>query len=219
MAAKRKVGDLEKLELDYRAGLHTFREMAETHGISGPRIKQIADKDGWVRDLGAKIRQTAAAKLAKPPSTPEKLETERQIVERGSDNIVTIVLSHRKDALRTRALGMALMAELESMTTAPVRLQDLHECLTKCASGQDIPSALLNRADAALGQALTLGNRAGIFKTLAESLSRVVAMEVAAYSLRDPTPPPPTVDGRSAGMQSVMDKFAAVIAAHTGAKA
>ena len=61
MVARRKVVDRERLELDYRAGLHTFRQMAETHGISGPRIKQIADEEGWERDLGAKMRQAAAA--------------------------------------------------------------------------------------------------------------------------------------------------------------
>jgi len=175
--AERKVADLEKLELDYRTGLRTFREMARTHGISGPRIKQIADREGWTRDLGAKIRQTAAAKLALPPPSEAKLETEQAIVQAGADNIVAMVLSHRRDAQRARALAVAMMEEVEVMTRAPLVLRDLQDTLRKCRAGEEIPADVMARADQLLGQALTVDSRAGTLKTLSETLIKVVAIE------------------------------------------
>ncbi len=226
MAAKRKVVDREKLELDYRAGLHTFREMAEVHGLSGPRIKQIADEEGWERDLGAKIRQTAAVKLSKAQvaTSPEKAATERQIVEQGADNIVTIVLAHRRDATRTRTLAMTMLAELEVSTKAPLLLHEMHDFLAKAAVGEEIPPALLNRADAALGQAMTLGNRASVLKCLSEALSKAITLEREAFGIGMGDPDPPrdqsgAIDRWAEGTKAVADKFAAVIAAHTGAKA
>ena len=41
MVAKRKAVDRERLELDYRTGLHTFKEMSATHGLTGPRIVSV----------------------------------------------------------------------------------------------------------------------------------------------------------------------------------
>lgn len=188
--AERKVVDRERLELDYRTGLHTFKEMSVTHGISGPRIKQIADRAGWKRDLGARIRQTAAAKLATLPS-PEKLETEAEIVERGSNNIVNIVLEHQSDGGRMRRLAMTMLEELELSTRAPMLLQDLQAVLAQHAAGDEIPHAVLNRVDLALHQAMTLDSRAGTLKSLAETLTKVVAIEREAHAVDSPTPPPP----------------------------
>ena len=183
MVAKRKAVDRERLELDYRAGLHTFKEMAATHGLSGPRIKQIADQEGWTRDLGAKIRQTALAKLSTPPPSPGKVQTEAEIVEKGSDNIVTIVLAHQRDAGRVRNLAMTMLQELETATRAPMLPKDMQTILAMHVAGAEIPSEMLNRADMALNQVLTLDSRAGTLKSLSETLTKVVAIEREAHGV------------------------------------
>lgn len=51
--------DWEKIELDYRAGIKTLREIAADHGISHQAINKRAKRDGWSRDLSAKIRAKA----------------------------------------------------------------------------------------------------------------------------------------------------------------
>jgi hypothetical protein len=212
--ADRKIADRELLELDYRTGLHTFKEMSATHGISGPRIKQIADKEGWTRDLGARIRQTARAKLSAPPS-PDKVRTEAEIVEQGSNKVVDMVLAHQRDAGRVRTLTMALFQELEIMTSAPMSLRDLQECLRLCKASQDIPNALLTKADASLGQALTLNNRAGVLKNLTDTLSKVVAIEREAFGIGDPAPPSAEESaGAFTDFATFKAKFMAAVAKH-----
>jgi hypothetical protein len=48
--------DWERIEGDYRAGLKTLRQIAGEHGITHTAVKKRADRDGWVRDLSAKIK-------------------------------------------------------------------------------------------------------------------------------------------------------------------
>lgn len=55
---KRQI-DWEKIELDYRAGIKTLRQIADEHGISHVAINKRAKRDGWVRDLSAKIDKKA----------------------------------------------------------------------------------------------------------------------------------------------------------------
>ena len=44
--------DWEAIELDYRAGIKTLRQIAEEHGISHPAIAKRAKRDDWSREIG-----------------------------------------------------------------------------------------------------------------------------------------------------------------------
>ena len=51
--------DWEKIEADYRAGIKTLRQIAGEHGVSHVAINKRAKRDGWSRDLSAKIAAKA----------------------------------------------------------------------------------------------------------------------------------------------------------------
>lgn len=51
--------DWKAIELDYRAGIKTLREIADAHGITHGAINKRAKRDGWTRDLKAKIQAKA----------------------------------------------------------------------------------------------------------------------------------------------------------------
>ena len=55
-APSTKAVDWERIELDYRAGIKTLRQIAEENGISHVAINKRAKRDGWTRDLSAKIQ-------------------------------------------------------------------------------------------------------------------------------------------------------------------
>ena len=57
-----KIVDWEKIEGDYRAGVKTLREIAEERGITHGAINKRAKRDGWTRDLTAKIYNFHPAK-------------------------------------------------------------------------------------------------------------------------------------------------------------
>jgi hypothetical protein len=50
-AAKPAAPDWERIELDYRAGVKTLRQIAAEHGITHGAINKRAKRDGWERDL------------------------------------------------------------------------------------------------------------------------------------------------------------------------
>ena len=50
-----KPTDWERIELDYRAGIKTLRQIGEEHGITHGAINKRAKRDGWERDLSQKI--------------------------------------------------------------------------------------------------------------------------------------------------------------------
>ena len=46
-----KPTDWERIELDYRAGIKTLRQIADENGITHGAINKRAKRDGWERDL------------------------------------------------------------------------------------------------------------------------------------------------------------------------
>ena len=57
MAQEKKTApDWERIEADYRAGLLSVREIAASQGITHGAINKRAKRDGWERDLSAKIK-------------------------------------------------------------------------------------------------------------------------------------------------------------------
>lgn len=58
MGGAKKTPDWERIEADYRAGVLSLREIAAANGITEGAIRKRAKRDGWTRDLGAKIRAT-----------------------------------------------------------------------------------------------------------------------------------------------------------------
>lgn len=49
--ATKTAPDWEAIELDYRAGIKTLRQIAEENGITHGAINKRAKRDGWERDL------------------------------------------------------------------------------------------------------------------------------------------------------------------------
>ena len=60
MADKKQI-DWERIELEYRAGLLSVREIAASHGITHGAINKRSKRDGWEHDLTARIRAKADA--------------------------------------------------------------------------------------------------------------------------------------------------------------
>jgi hypothetical protein len=53
-----------EIELLYRAGVLTLREIGAHHGVSHTAVNKRAKRDGWSRDLADRIRHRAAEKVA-----------------------------------------------------------------------------------------------------------------------------------------------------------
>lgn len=116
MTTKKPI-DWERIELDYRAGILTLREMATAHDISNVSIHKRAKRDGWTRDIAAKIKSKAdelvSRALVSKEVSKEAAANERQLIEAGAEAILRVKLGHRTRITRHSELLDKLHAELE----------------------------------------------------------------------------------------------------------
>lgn len=117
---KRQI-DWEKIELDYRAGIMSIREIASKHGITDTAIRKKAKAQDWVRDVSAKI-QAKADKLVRIQEVRKEVrnsqqykQTEKQLIDKNAQIIADIRLSHRKDFVRFKKTIEELQSELDEL--------------------------------------------------------------------------------------------------------
>ena len=177
--------DWEKIEADYRAGIKTLRQIAGEHGVTHGAINKRAKRDGWSRDLSAKIAAKADELVSKSAvSTPVSSEAriaERELIDANAQAIVSVRLSHRKDIQRSRRITMRLLGELElqSGRENAELLEQLGEIMRREDDrGQDKLNDLYQKI-------ISLPGRAKTMKDLGESLRVLVTLERQAFGLDD----------------------------------
>lgn len=175
--------DWERIELEYRAGVLSVREIAAAKGITHGAINKRAKRDGWERDLRARIKAKADALVSKrevsKQVSAEQADTERQVIEANAIAIADVRMSHRTDIARSRRLANALLCELEEMTGSNELLVKLGEILDRGGDdGQDKLNDIYQKV-------IALPGRSRVLKELSDTLKTLVGLERQAYNLDD----------------------------------
>ena len=173
--------DWERIELDYRAGVKTLRQIAEENDVTHGAINKRAKRDGWERDLSAKIVAKAESLVSKAEVSKqvskEALVTERAVIEANAQAIADVILSHRKDIQRNRSLAGKMLSELEAQTNDPELFEQLAELMAEPdQSGVDKLNMLYRKV-------LSLPSRIDSAKKLAETMRVMVALEREAFGV------------------------------------
>ena len=123
MEQKKRVINWEKIELDYRAGVKTLREIADEHGIAHGSITKRITKDGWTRDITARVKAKADELVSKSLASKEasKLK-EGEIIDVNAQVNATIQIKQRKDVTRMRDIVAKLSEELENQESFNARV-------------------------------------------------------------------------------------------------
>lgn len=184
---KKPAPDWERIEADYRAGVLSIREIASAHTLTEGAIRKRAKRDGWERDLGAKVRAKADALVRKEEVRSlvrsESAYSEREIVEHGGELLANVQLTQRKDVSRARTLAMSLLAELETETDNLALFQELGEILrSEDDKGSDKRNDLYQKVISGAG-------RVDSMKKLADTLKTLIGLEREAYGMTDEAPP------------------------------
>lgn len=176
--------DWERIELDYRAGIKTLRQIADENGITHGAINKRAKRDGWERDLSQKIQAKADALVSRAAvSSQVSADTkvrERAVIDGNAQAVADVRLGHRKDARRVRQLTNRLMDELERQTD-PATLAKLQELAAAVVAPGEKPGR--DRYGELLEAVISLPERSKTLKVLAESLRIVVDMERTAFGM------------------------------------
>ncbi|MCE0854018.1 hypothetical protein LU689_29395 [Pseudomonas asiatica] len=202
--------DWERIEQLYRAGLLSVREIAAAHGITHGAINKRAKRDGWVRDLKAKIKAKADALVSKSlvstEVSKEQLATDRDTVEANAQVIANVRISHRTDIGRYRKLANSLLEELEGMTDNRDLFDQVGELLrSEDDNGQDKLNDLYQKV-------ISLPSRTKTLKDLGDTLKVLITLERQAYSIDDEQP----VDDRSKLTEDELDRRIAKLSGSAG---
>lgn len=184
MTDKKPTPDWERIELDYRAGVKTLRQIAEEHGITHVAINKRAKRDGWLRDLSAKIAAKAEELVTRRAVTSSVTKTaaERDVVAANAQIQADAVLSQREDVRRGRRLVMSLFDELEHETAHRELYQQLGELMQSGGeSGMDKLNELYRKV-------ISLPQRIDGVRKLSESLRIQIELERKVLNIDDRVP-------------------------------
>lgn len=178
MTGQRNAPDWDRIEADYRAGLMSLRELAAPHGVTEAAIRKRAKRDGWERNLQAKIQAKADAIVARRAVLAQGAKVaEREIIEANAERIAQVRGEHRADITRARALALQMLAELECVTGSLEDFEQLGEVLRNPDDrGQDKRNELYQKVISSAGRVDSL-------KKLAETLKTLISLEREAYGL------------------------------------
>lgn len=201
--------DWERVEHHYRAGVLSVREIASTCSVSHVAIHKRAKREGWARDLQAKIKSKADSlvntELVNSQVNKEALVTERGIVEANAQAIANIRIAHRTDIGRYRRLANTLLEELEGVTEERATIKEL---IDQLKDSDDADGALLDLAS----KIASLPNRTKVMKELGETLKTLIALERQAYSVDSEQPQ----DDRSKLTEDELDRRIAKLSGNAG---
>lgn len=178
--------DWEAIESAYRAGLMSIREIASQQGITHTAINKRAKKEGWERDLKAKIKAKAESLVSKrevsKQVSSEKVVSERQLIEANAEVIANVRMEHRGDIRRARGMANSLFDELEAQCADVESLRKLGELMFDPdeKTGRD-------RLNEIYQKATSLPGRVKSMKDLSDTLKTLVGLERQAYDIDGPT--------------------------------
>lgn len=197
---KRTEIDWEAVEIQYRAGIRSLKDIGKEFGVSDAGILKRAKKFDWSRDLAAKIKAKAEAKVSAAAVSElvsaGKVANENAVVEANATNMANVQLAQRKDIARTRGLFQKLLEELEQTTEN----RELFEALGELMQAQ-AESAAAEKLNQIYRKVIGLQGRITSGKELTLMLEKVVGMERQAYGMDKEQPK--TTDGLTTLLQTI----------------
>jgi hypothetical protein len=176
-----KTFDWERIEQDYRAGLKSLREIGEEHGITHAAIRKRALRDGWERNLSAKIHAKADALVSKALVSAQvsktAILTESMLVDGIAQMQAGVRLRQRGTITKAQAITEKLLAELEQITDN----RDLFEMVGETLYAPDKSGR--DRLNDLYVKVIELPGRIKGAKELADTLATLIRLEREAYGI------------------------------------
>ncbi|AYO54404.1 hypothetical protein [Acinetobacter wuhouensis] len=182
---EKKVIDWEKIELEYRAGVKSLREIASEQGVSDTAIRKRAKRDDWVRDLSAKIKAKADDLVRKEQVRAEVRTanhiSEKETIDANANLTAGVRLSQRKDIQRSRKIAMSLFDELEQMVG-----EDQVDLLIRLGDLMYKPDDRgIDKLNDIYQKIISMPGRVDSMKKLSDTLKTLIGLERQAFGLDD----------------------------------
>jgi hypothetical protein len=188
MSDVKKTADWELIERHYRAGILSLRQTATEGGVTESAIRKRAKRDGWSRNLKAKIQNRAEELVRKSEvrkvSAQARALPEKEIIEVNAQAVATVLIVQKGSIKRMHSLAEKLMDELEATTDNKelfIQLGELLDTSGPDENGKDRKD-LMNEI---YRKVISMGGRIDSAKKLAEILEKVVKLEREAFGIEN----------------------------------
>jgi len=173
--------DWEAIEREYRAGQLSVSEIGRQHGVSHTAINKRAKKEGWIRDLTARVREEVSSRLV---SDGVSSGDARETVAAAATRVVELVRSHRGDISRARGVATRLVEELDLATVYRDQIADEIDAFCDAEGAtSEAAKARAEKRRAAMHRAVSLSSRAGAMQSLAGAIKTLVQLERQAFNV------------------------------------
>ena len=185
MTDEKQAPDWDQIELDYRAGVKSLRQIASEQNVSEGAIRKRSKRDDWSRDLSKKI-QAKADDLVRKETVRSEVRTkltisEKDTIDANANVVASVRIAHRKDISRARSISMKLFDELELMVGA-----DNVNLLTQLGELLYSPDEKgMDKLNDLYMKVINLPNRVKAIKELSDTMKTLVALERQAYGLEE----------------------------------
>lgn len=125
-----KIVDWLAVEADYRPGILSNRDIARKHGCTEGGVRKKAKKEGWVKDLSAKIESKADEIVRREAVRAEYADaTEADIIDANANKSAGIQIAQCKEVRGIKGIALRLFEELQDQTESVDEYVKLSEIL------------------------------------------------------------------------------------------
>jgi len=194
--------DWSAVETEYRTG-QPLRAIAEKYGINHMAIARRAKRDGWVKDLTARIAAKADEIVTREAVTKDVTEkravTDRIVVEANATAQAAAILEQRKDVQKARATVRKLFAQADIQIDLMDDLERLGEFMADPDEhGRDKLNDLYRKV-------IDLPSRIDGAKKLSEAMKTLIELERKVLRIKDDDAEQKAAENISAIVRKVVD--------------
>lgn len=187
--------DWEAVEIHYRAGVRSLKDIGNEYGVSDAGILKRANRDGWTRDLAAKIKAKADAKVSaaavSAEVSAEKVANQNAVVEANAEIQYRIRMEHRQDISKVKDVFKSLVGELaglskpEGMSLVEQLFELIHGDAPDDEEGNEFERRRIEKMRERLNRVLDMPGRVDSAKKITEMLEKLVKLEREAFGIDD----------------------------------
>ena len=168
------------IEIEYRAGIRSLREIGEQFGITASAVAQYANKRNWERDISARAKLKAAEIVREEEMRLRTItpDIEEKLAEQNAKILASVQINQRSDVSRAREIVMNLFAELEQISGS-----EKAEILSRL--GELVQSGESAKMKRAYREIISLPSRVKLVKDLSDALKTLITLERTVYGLED----------------------------------
>ena len=201
--------DWDKAKAMYESGVCSLGQIAKACACSDSAVSMRAARHGWVRDpLGVARLQDERARALVASTKAER----EQVIAVTASMQSKVLVGHRKDIARARAVVSTLLDELSGVSDPSV--QDHLDHLGELLAAPD-ENGKLDRLNKIYRRVISMPERIAGINALSTALKTLIMLERQAYNIEgalvDPEAARPQEEVVK-GLDAIMDKFNQVLA-------